>query len=104
MTRRIIKRERAKDDLLQHALFIAKDPPDAAVRFLRAADDAFEKLAAFPGMGPLYGFAAPDLADLHFWPIRRFTNFLIFYRIRPDEVGIVRVLHGARDLESAMRE
>ena len=51
--KRVLKQERAKDDLFGHASYIAIDNPDAAIRLLDAARDAFEKLAAMPGMGPL---------------------------------------------------
>jgi plasmid stabilization system protein ParE len=67
--KRVVKREQAKTDLLQHALYIANDNPAAARRLLAAAEDAFEKLAAMPGLGPVYGFQTPALADLRFWPI-----------------------------------
>jgi plasmid stabilization system protein ParE len=33
-----------------------------------------------------------------------FRNYLIFYRIAADEVQILRVLHAARGLESALEE
>jgi toxin ParE1/3/4 len=35
------------------------------------------------------------------WPIKGFANYLIFYRMRSNSIEIVRVLHGARDIEGA---
>ena len=44
------------------------------------------------------------VADLRFWPIKRYRNYLVMYRPLDDGVEIIRVLHGARDLAAAMRE
>lgn len=98
----VVKRERAKDDLLDYALYIAVDQPAAAARFLRAAEDAFAKLASMPEMGALYGFTDARFVDLRFWPLRGFENYLVFYRPLPDGIEVVRVLHGARDLERVL--
>jgi toxin ParE1/3/4 len=35
--------------------------------------------------------------------IGRFRNYLIFYRRTNDEVEVLRVLHGARDIRSILR-
>ena len=48
--KRVLKRERVTEDLFGHASYIAKDNPDAAIRLLEAAEDAFGKLAAMPGV------------------------------------------------------
>ena len=34
------------------------------------------------------------------WPVKDFENWLVFYLPKRDGVEIVRVLHGARDLDS----
>jgi toxin ParE1/3/4 len=34
------------------------------------------------------------------WSIKGFENFLVFYRPVPGGVDIIRVLHGAQDIES----
>jgi toxin ParE1/3/4 len=80
---------------------IADDNLDAALRFYAAVRTDADRLARMPGMGPLYGLQG-TFADVHFWPIRRFRNYLIFYRVIPDGVEVLRVLHGARDIPSAV--
>jgi len=37
-------------------------------------------------------------------PVRGFENFLIFYRESGGRVEIIRVLHGARDIESLLED
>src|SRR5947208_7397332 len=97
------KSPKARRDLAEIAAYIAFDNPSAADRFLIAAEDAFDKLARIPGMGALREFSDPKLKDLRSWPIKRFRNYLIFYRPVKDGIEIVRVLHGARDIERVLR-
>jgi toxin ParE1/3/4 len=102
MGRRIEVLPKADQDLDDHFAYIAADHFDAAVRFLHAARDAFRKLSDMPGMGPATNFEHLSLQSLRFWPIRGFENFLVFYRDEGDQIAIVRVIHGARNLERAL--
>ena len=103
MTRRrtgkVKRSPRARLDLVEIATHIADSNVDASDRFLAAAKAASEKLAAVPGTGRLRGFKNPALSDLRSWPIRGFRNYLIFYRPTRDGIEVVRVLHGARDID-----
>ena len=102
--KRVLRHDRVKEDLFGHASYIAKDNPDAAIRLLEAAEDAFEQLAAMPGMGPVWGFRRRELSDVRFWPIKGFRNYLVFYRRLPNEEGVevIRVLHGAMNVAQEM--
>jgi toxin ParE1/3/4 len=42
------------------------------------------------------------LADLRVWRIEGFEKHLIFYRQTPDGIDVVRILHGARDIDSVL--
>jgi toxin ParE1/3/4 len=64
----------------------------------------FSTLAEMPGIGSTYENDNPALADLRFIPITRFRNHLVFYRSSAHGIEIVRVLHGARDLEGTLTE
>lgn len=44
------------------------------------------------------------LADLRSRTLKAFGNYVVVYRVRSDAVEIVRVLHGARDLEQVLRD
>lgn len=83
----------ARSDLKAIALFIAEDNPDRAVTFVEelrlVAAEAARRPASFP--------ARPDLAvGLR---AARHGRYLLFFEESADEVRIVRVLHGARDLQ-----
>jgi toxin ParE1/3/4 len=101
---RVVKHRKATRDALQIFTYIGENNLDAAARFLRALDQDIRRLGEMPGIGAERDFDDPALAGLRSLPVSDFTNYLIFYRIMPSEVQVLRVLHGARDLPSVLRE
>lgn len=87
------------DDLREIGRQIAKDNPDAAGRSFDAAKEAFELVARHPAIGRLRSFS---LSGVRSWVLPGFENYVIFYLPTSDEVQILAVLHGARDLSKAM--
>ena len=83
---------------------IAVDNLEAALRVHDAIRAEFELLAAHPGAGPLCEFPEPDLADFHFWPVKKYRNYLVIYRPLVDGVEIIRVIHAATDMRRPFRE
>ena len=100
---RVVRRPQAKRDLIQIGRYIAQDSVSSAVRFLRSARSDMRKLAEMPGMDARRDFEDARLAELRSWPIGGFRNYLIFYLPLSDGIEVVRVLHGARDLERIFR-
>jgi toxin ParE1/3/4 len=72
----------------------------AAQSFLRAVAADARKLAEMPGMGALREFSDPKLAGVRSWPVTGYRNYLIFYRASDAELRVLRVLHGARDIDA----
>lgn len=65
-----------------------------------ATDQTLRRLARMPGLGTLWDSDKPRLTAVRFFPITKFRNRLVFYRERKDGIELVRVLHGARDIEA----
>ncbi|MFH1109840.1 MAG: type II toxin-antitoxin system RelE/ParE family toxin [Planctomycetota bacterium] len=101
MTRKLVVSRPAESDLDEESEYLGRDDPALAERFLAAARATFADLAATPGLGRSRGFRAARLRGLRSWRIRGFENWLVFYRVADETVEIVRVLHGARDLDAA---
>ncbi|MGA2855010.1 MAG: type II toxin-antitoxin system RelE/ParE family toxin [Verrucomicrobiota bacterium] len=101
---KIIRAEEAVRDMADIHLFIAVENPDAAERFLAALQLSFRTLAQWPEVGPRYQSNRAGLAGMRFWPVRRFANYLIFYRVTaaPRRLHIIRILHGARDVPQVL--
>ena len=89
------------DDLREIGLRIAAENPDAADRFLTAAEQSFDLLSRHPRIGRLRSFSIPGVRS---WVIPDFQNYLIFYLPTETEGQILAVLHGARDLASALAQ
>ncbi len=79
--------------------YIAMDNPEAAARVVKA----FETSAALLATQPELGQHKPRLRGLRLWVVTEFPSYLMFYRVREGQVEIVRVLHGARDVESILK-
>jgi len=92
----------ADEDIDEGFLYIARDSLDAAVRFLVAARQDARKLSDMPGMGPSREFRRAELKGVRFWPISGFRNFLIFYRPLSDGIEVLRVIHGARNVDRVL--
>jgi len=71
--------------------------PDAADRILDEIFGAFGKLARAPGMGHFRRDLAAE--PLRFWHVR---SYLIIYRSEKRPIEVVRVLHGARDVQAIL--
>ena len=69
-------------------------------KFLDCCQAAFDRLSAFPDIGTKVRYRHPRLAGCRFTMVPGFDQILIFYRIT-GHVEIVRILHGARDIEAA---
>jgi toxin ParE1/3/4 len=100
MSRRIIRRAEARRDLLEHFVYIGRDKLSASVRFLKAAESTFKRLARSPSLGSSWETSNSSYVGLRVWPIKGFENHLVFFRRLDDGIEIVRVLHAARDIES----
>ena len=91
---RILKRPRAEADITEIWEFIAEDSEARADAFIDQLDRKLRTLAKRPNMGRGRGGLAEGLRS---FPLGR---YVIFYLPLPDGIDIVRVLHGARDVDS----
>ena len=97
---RVLKRATARRDLMEHFIFLAENASlNVARRFLQNVNASFEGLAAMPELGAARTFRSPRFATVRMWPVRGFERYLLFYRPIEEGVEILRVLHGARDIE-----
>jgi plasmid stabilization system protein ParE len=78
--------------------YIAHDNINAADRWIGKLFDAFEAIARNPGIG----HKRQDLTDypVLFWPV---GAYLILYRVQSEQIEIVAVTQGARDIPSFLR-
>jgi toxin ParE1/3/4 len=99
---KLIKRPIIIKDLMEIATYISYDNLDAGDRFLYAAEATFQLIARTPGIGRFSGFTHPQVAQLRQYPVKGFKNYLILYELTEEIIDIVRVVHGARNLEQML--
>lgn len=88
----------AQIDLADIAYYIALKNPDAARRTVDMIRGRLKVLESFPGAGR----PRDDLhRGLRSWPI---DHYVVFYASDESEIRIVRILHGARDVQRVVTQ
>ncbi len=87
----------ARRDLVELQIYLMGESVDAAERVMDRFRQAFDDLAANPGIG----HRRDDLTrrDVRFLAV---GSYLIIYRHDTQPVEVLRVVHGARDVRSAL--
>jgi toxin ParE1/3/4 len=71
-----------------------------AERWSKAVTSAVLRILKNPHLGAPCRFSPAELHGIRRVPISGFPKHLVFYSVEANDVLILRVLHGARDLES----
>jgi toxin ParE1/3/4 len=77
----------------QAAYYRDQGSPETATRWLERTRRTFEFVAANPALGATIG------PGLRAWRIERFKQHIVVYRTLEERIEVVRVLHGASDLD-----
>lgn len=102
MARRLVQRRAAEEDVREQLAYIAVERPAVAHRYAIALEDAFDRIRTMPELGVLRSYGQ-RLKRVRVWPVPGFRRFLIFYRVTPKTVEVIRVLHSARDVARVFR-
>ena len=90
--KRLVIAPAARDDLMAIGAFIADDNPARALSYIAELEAKTRQIAERPASFPGRDDISPGLrAAVH-------GRYLLLFRELDDEVRIVRVIHGARDL------
>lgn len=75
-----------------------------AERFVKRVDESIDQLARMPAAGSYYTTDVVELQSLKQWSVKGFKKHVIYYRVNDAlrQVTIVRILHGARDVDSIL--
>jgi len=104
MIQSVTQRPGARIDLLeQFVYFGAEESIDLAERYFAAVDETCAILLKQPHIGGPYDSSIPELAGMRRIPVKGFGNYLIFYPPHSGGIDIVRVIHGARDIENLFK-
>jgi len=88
-------------DILEQADWYASQSGQTlAARWEKAVTTAILRITKNPHAGALCTFHSAELRGVRRTTIRNFPKYLLFYRFEEGELFILRVVHGARDLET----
>ena len=103
MARRLVQRRAAEEDVAEQVTYLAADRAAVAHRYAIALEDAYERIRTMPEIGVPRSYRARGLKAVRVWAVPGFRRFLIFYRVTPKTVEVIRVLHSARDIPRVLR-
>lgn len=99
MKRRVLIRPAASVDPDEQAQYLAAGSGlETALRFYDMADETFRLLSFHPRLGRATQIQNQLLADTRMFPVKHFSEFIVFYRPSSKGIVIVRIVHGSRDL------
>ena len=84
----------AQQDLRDIGRHVSRDSASAALRVVANLESRCQRLAEMPGMGRSRDELAAELRSFTVSP------YLIFYRETEYGIEVMRVLHGARDIDA----
>jgi len=98
---RLTLSEAAAADIVEQAdWYEQQSGPALAKRWEKAVTSAVLRIADRPRAGAVSNFRHAELVNVRRVLITGFPKHLIFYQLRPEEMLVLRVVHGARDLEN----
>lgn len=94
----IVRTEQAEADLAEVLDYLDQRSPPAAERLATAINERCALLSQFPQMGRARDELASGLRSI------AIERYIVFYRITTHAVEVLRILYGARDIESIMKD
>ena len=106
MTRGTIRfSDLAISDILEQAVWYANQSgPKLAKRWENRVTTTLFRISAAPRAGSLCRFKSEQLQGTRRVPVAGFPKHLIFYQLETKGVLVLRIVNGARDLESLFSE
>lgn len=98
---RLTVSEAAAADVVEQADWYQQEAgAQLAKRWERAVTSAVLRIMDRPRVGAISKFPHSELSDVRRVLISGFPKHLIFYQVRKTDILVLRIVHGARDLES----
>ena len=97
---RLVLSDASISDILEQAdWYVEQSGRALARRWEKAVTTAISYVVRRPAAGAPCTFRSPELRGVRRTPIPGFPKHLLFYRFDEEELLVLRLVHGARDLE-----
>ena len=104
MKRDLQRTKQVRRDIIAIYGYIYERNPSAAENVFDAIERCIRSLSDMPGIGRMWNSTDPRLTGMRVVPVSPYRNYLIFFRPLERAVEILRVVHGARELERIVEE
>lgn len=88
----------AEEDFLQIVNYFAVENPVVATRFIDAVEMSCELIVEYPEIGRTVDYIHQQ--STRRLQVKGFKKYVLFYRLFEQQVEVVRMCHGSRDLPS----
>jgi toxin ParE1/3/4 len=93
----VVRTDQAETDLAEILDYVEERNPQAAEQLATAIDDRCTLLSQLPLMGRAREELGPGLRSVVI------EQYMLFYRVTATAVEVLRILHGARDIDTIMK-
>jgi toxin ParE1/3/4 len=83
---------------------VEQNVPEVAIRFKEAVRRAAKAIREQPRAAPPYRLRNPELQNLRSWPIAGFESIRIYFVVDEETIGVIRILHGRRDVRGILEQ
>jgi toxin ParE1/3/4 len=93
----VVRTDQAETELAEILDYLEERNPQAGARLATAIDERCTLLGQLPQMGRTREELGPSVRSVVI------EQYVLFYRVTATAVEVLRVLHGARDIDTLMR-
>jgi len=93
-----------RDDLTRQFRYylVALDQPVLAVRFKKAVWETATLLKRWPHIAPIYESRNSEYPSLRSWPAKGFEATRLYFRLQPEGIFVIRILHGKQNVRKIL--
>src|SRR5260370_42333585 len=105
MSTAVTQRPRAGLDLLEQFVYFGERAGlELAQRYFAAVDETCLQLVKHPHSGTPYNSGIARLTGMRRVAVKGFEKYLLFYLPHENGIDVIRVIHGARDIDSLFEQ
>jgi|CXWL01.1.fsa_nt_gi toxin ParE1/3/4 len=94
---------KADSDVDSCFLWIHKDNPSAAIKFIDDVEQTCNALAQMPSIGSRHYADIALVRGIRMIAVNNFKNYLLFFTEYETHIEVIRLLHGARDIPEILQ-
>lgn len=87
-------------DIEEQLFYLGGKDEAVGTKWLESVGDTLKSLIDSPDLGSPCELIHVRLTGIRVWSVTGFKNHLVYYRVRGELLEVLRILHGARDVDA----